>query len=166
MTTQRSGRTLALALSLLLACILYSPILSGRIPFPSHLVTDFAPWNSLPGDAVTASHAEIGDLATQMYPWRTYAAQSIREGVLPVWNPFIMGGTPFLANAQSALFYPPHLLFYVLPFSLAWSLMFGLHAVLAGFFTFLFLKAIDCDDWSAIAGGLIFSLCASMSLRR
>ena len=35
---------------------------------------------------------------------------------VPLWNPYIMGGRPYLGNAQSAVFSPFNLPAYVLPF--------------------------------------------------
>src|SRR5579864_3514479 len=53
------------------------------------------------------------DVLDYFYPYRVYARDAIQGGRLPLWNPDIFGGVPFLANIQAALFYPLSVLFYV-----------------------------------------------------
>ena len=49
------------------------------------------------------------DAFTYFYPYRDYAARAIREGSIPLWNPYLFLGAPFLANPQTAVFYPLNL---------------------------------------------------------
>lgn len=51
----------------------------------------------------------------QFYPWHEIAKQILLSGRLPLWNPWVGMGAPLLANAQSALLYPPNWLLLVLP---------------------------------------------------
>ena len=44
----------------------------------------------------------------QFVPWRFYAFDALRQGHLPLWNPYNGGGAPLFANYQSALLYPPN----------------------------------------------------------
>jgi hypothetical protein len=70
--------------------------------------------------------------ALQFYPWREYAFDMLRQGQLPLWNPYNGAGAPLIANYQSALFYPPNWLGFGLP--LAWSMNVTavLHLFIAG----------------------------------
>ena len=52
------------------------------------------------------------DVFTYFYPYKAYAAEVVRQGRLPLWNPYLFMGVPFLANAQTALFYPLNFLLY------------------------------------------------------
>ena len=45
------------------------------------------------------------------YPNRILAWNAIRAGEWPLWNHLSCGGMPLLANAQSAVLYPPHVLY-------------------------------------------------------
>jgi hypothetical protein len=47
------------------------------------------------------------DAFVYFYPQRAYLAQSLVEGRLPLWNPYLFMGAPFLANPQTAVLYPP-----------------------------------------------------------
>lgn len=49
-----------------------------------------------------------GDILLYFYPYRDYAATALRSGAIPLWNPYIFMGVPFLANPQAAVLYPLH----------------------------------------------------------
>lgn len=68
----------------------------------------------------------------QFTPWHSYAAQVIRAGHLPLWNPLVGMGAPLLANYQSGLLYPPN--FLLMFTSVAWgqTLLVMLHLIWAG----------------------------------
>lgn len=51
-----------------------------------------------------------GDLAGFIYPTYRFAQEWITRGVIPLWNPYIFGGTSFIGDIQTALFYPLNLL--------------------------------------------------------
>jgi hypothetical protein len=54
-----------------------------------------------------------GDLAPFLYPNYYFAAQQLRQGVIPLWNPHLYSGAPFAADIQSGLFYPFNLLIFL-----------------------------------------------------
>jgi hypothetical protein len=135
---------------------LYFPALSGKVPFPNEMVLQFPAWKQ---PQVDWHYGDIGDLATAFYPFRAIASKSVRSGTLPLWNPDFLGGAPFLANAQSALFYPPNFLYYVLSLPTAWTLCLMLRVFLAGMFMTLFVRSIGASKAGAIFSGIVFSLC-------
>ena len=67
-------------------------------------------WRLLSGQFVVTGY----DTLTYFYPYRAYAGEVIRSGQLPHWNPYLFYGVPFLANIQTAVFYPLNALFYLL----------------------------------------------------
>jgi uncharacterized membrane protein YiaA len=92
------------------------------------------------------------DLLRYFYPIRLFTAESVKSGVLPLWNPYIFCGIPNLAFQQAAVFYPLSILYYILPFDLAFNLFLLLHIALAGIFTFFLAKRWGlCDSASIIA---------------
>lgn len=72
------------------------------------------------------------DLINQFAAWRAFAAGSVRAGDFPLWNPYTYGGQPFLGGLQSGLFYPPNVVFLVLPLDRALNLSILLHLIIAG----------------------------------
>ncbi|MDW8298923.1 MAG: YfhO family protein [Anaerolineae bacterium] len=51
-----------------------------------------------------------GDFSGQFVAFAHYQAQRLGAGEVPLWNPYNLGGHPFLADTQSAVFYPLRLL--------------------------------------------------------
>jgi hypothetical protein len=66
--------------------------------------------------------------------YKFYLHASIHAGELPLWNPYVALGCPFLANPETAVFYPPNWIFIVLPEMPALYLFLAFHFWLAGFF--------------------------------
>jgi len=60
--------------------------------------------------------AELADPSQVFQPFLQFTSAQLPH--IPLWNPYISGGRPFLANAQSAIFSPFNLPAYLLPF---WS---------------------------------------------
>ncbi len=51
-----------------------------------------------------------GDFTEQYFPLRAFAAQEWVNSRLPLWNPYLYGGQPALADIQSGALYPPHVI--------------------------------------------------------
>jgi hypothetical protein len=143
-----------------LTLILYGPMLRGRVPFPADLVLQFPAFEtSRDLRAPVRPHAEMGDLVSEMYPWKTYTRRAALAGTFPLWNPHLLLGTPFAGDPQPALFYPPTLLYALLPTPLAWSLQFLLRTVLAGFLAALLARALGAMPAAALLSGVVFAFC-------
>jgi hypothetical protein len=97
-----------------------------------------------PADRMTIA---AGDFTEQYFPLRAFAAQEWVAGRVPLWNPYLFGGQPALADIQSGALYPPHVLESLL---LGWSgfgfplwaleLQAILHFSLEAVGTFLFVR--------------------------
>ena len=47
-------------------------------------------------------------------PNKVHGAEALRSGRLPLWNPYVGLGRPFLADTETAVLYPPNLFYVVL----------------------------------------------------
>ena len=81
-----------------------------------------------------------------------------RSGHLPLWNPEIFGGLPFVAAGSGDIFYPTWLLRYVLPVTTAGNVSFFAHYILAGLFTYLLLRRLQVGWTGSVVGGLAYEL--------
>src|SRR5512140_2474908 len=76
-----------------------------------------------------------GDLAQFLYPTYKFAAEWWRRGVIPLWNPYLFGGMPFVGDIQSGIFYPLNLLTFFIASPLEFrdlELLSVLHFYIAG----------------------------------
>jgi hypothetical protein len=102
------------------------------------------------------------DMYVFAYPMKVFAGISIREGLIPLWDPYLGAGMPFLANLQSEVFYPPNFLFYFLPSHLALKLFIVLHFFLSGAFTYFFTRELDLSRFSALFSAVVFTFSGSL----
>lgn len=93
------------------------------------------------------------------YPVREFAAQMMRQtGDIPLWNPYLFGGMPYVASMNGDMFYPTFLLRLILPVDVGMTWGFILHMFLAGCFTYWFLRKIGMSFGAALVGGLAYMM--------
>ena len=145
----------------LLPCLLLAPVVFGGDVFlPADLLRDIAPWRAAP-NAQVPWNPLMWDGMAEFYPWRMFAAETLRSGFLPLWNPHQFCGTPFAANAQSAVLYPLNLVFCVLPVARAFGVSVLLHLFLTGGFLYAFLRspALGLGRGAALLGAVAWQMC-------
>src|SRR5215831_16776359 len=116
----------------LITAINYFPVLWGQVPFPRDIVMEHSAWDGQPRSTPPQQVAQLIDIVAMFYPFRALAARGANERAFPLWNPYIMSGAPFEANAQSALFGPSTLLYYLFPLKAAWAISLFIRLLLAG----------------------------------
>ncbi len=107
----------------------------------------------LPSSRIVAGN----DLTHMFYHWLSFARSSIHQGRLPLWNPYLSSGLPFVANPQPALFYPPTWLALLLPVPKALGLIVVLHLWLAGTGMYAWLRAEGASKAGALVGGTVIA---------
>ena len=118
-----------------------------------------------PRAPVLLGHPTQADVTHQFYPWRAFAADELRRGSVPLWNPYVCCGQPFAAGWQSAVFYPPNLAFLILPVHVVINWGFAGHLMLAGAFTFLYLRLLGAGRFAGLVAAISFTLSSTMVLR-
>lgn len=98
-----------------------------------------------------------GDTWMLYYPAKAYMAQMIHQGKLPLWTPNIFFGFPLFAEAQVAALYPLHFVYMILPAATAFNLSIILRFLLAGLFTFLYVRRITQNRWAAAVSAVTFA---------
>src|SRR6202165_47085 len=93
------------------------------------------------------------------YAFREFAASTLKAtGHFPLWNPYLFGGMPYIAAMHGDIFYPTFLLRMVLPTDAAMTWGFIIHIVLAGLFTYGFLRALGYSFYGALIGGIAYMM--------
>ncbi|MSP12875.1 MAG: hypothetical protein EXR62_07950 [Chloroflexi bacterium] len=103
-----------------------------------------------------------GDFVEQHYPMRFFVASELRQGRLPLWDPYTFGGEPAVAESLFATYYPLGLWQAIYPAGAFpfWALEMEAiaHLALGGIFTFLFVRRLTGNMVAALVSGLAFSL--------
>lgn len=136
--------------------------LKGMLPIPSDTIVGlYYPFKEIyfktNPNGVPFKNFLITDPVRQQIPWKELSIQSLKVGNLPLWNPYNFAGTPLLANFQSGVFYPLNLIFFILPFVLAWSIFILLEPFLALLFTYLYLRNLNLRKLASLMGAISFS---------
>jgi membrane protein YfhO len=97
------------------------------------------------------------DQADFFFPLKLYTADRLRSGQIPLWNPWSGAGEPWLANAQSGVFYPPTWLFLIPSPALAAGLFLLVHFAIAAGGMWRFCKEEGVTDSGALAAAAIFA---------
>jgi Bacterial membrane protein YfhO len=97
------------------------------------------------------------DLLVFVAPFKHFLGERLRSGQLPLWNPYVYMGTPFLASLQSGVFYPPSALL-LLPFPLGFNLFLLAHYCIAVTGFWLFSRRLVESDAAAAVGAMTFAL--------
>ncbi|KKQ35243.1 MAG: hypothetical protein US50_C0020G0002 [Candidatus Nomurabacteria bacterium GW2011_GWB1_37_5] len=149
--------------------LFFWPIFKGYIPFPGDLLVNQNPYKSesflgfAPGGY--PDKAQGPDVITEIYPWRNFSINTLKDFSIPFWNPHNFSGNPQMANFQTAIFYPFNLLYFILPFNMSWTILIMLQPLLAGFFMYLFLrKSISLSNIASVFGAIAFSFCSYMTV--
>lgn len=107
------------------------------------------------GAWLVPQNGKMADPIYQYEPYRRFIVEELRAGRLPLWNPYIYCGTPFLTN----LFTPFSLPYFVTgsPVALAWQEV--LKALVGGIGAYLFFRnVLHVGYWAATVGAWCFPL--------
>jgi Bacterial membrane protein YfhO len=140
-----------------LALLMFAPGLwPGRMLSSSDQLWATAPWaaHAPPLSQPQGANPEHFDVATQFEPFLEHTRATLPH--LPLWDPYIMAGRPFIGNGQSAVFSPFSLPTYVLPKRPAPALTAALKLFVAGFGTFLLARALGIGFAGALLAGLVY----------
>lgn len=99
------------------------------------------------------------DTLSYYYPAANLTAAAWRAGEIPLWEPGVGLGYPYLADPHSMVFYPLTALLLLLPFPLAYNLFVAVHVPLAGTFLFLLLRRWQLSRPAAALGAGVAMFC-------
>lgn len=153
-----------IGLILIIWTIFSSPyFFQSKVPYPAkYQVTFFSPWSYYQEFAGPVKNGSMPDIIDQIYPWKYFTIQSFKNGQIPLWNPYSFAGNPHVANFQSAVFSPFNLLFLILPFVDAWSILVLSQTLLAGLFMYLYLREISVSKAGSVISSIAFMFCGFM----
>lgn len=105
------------------------------------------------------------ETVAQAYSWFHFWVESVRQGTLPLWDPYAFAGRSYPGEMQTAAFYPLHLILALFPFDrnglLApqlYHLYFVAVHLVAAWFMFALIRELGLSRFSAVIAGLCFSI--------
>lgn len=154
---------LAICLLFLLPLLLFWAVTVGpRTLLPADNLFVIEPWRPFADQfGVGVPHNELlSDLVLENYVWKQFIRESLAERQIPLWNPYLFGGLPFLAAGQHSALYPLSVIFYVLPLASAYGWFTALQLALAGLFMYIFARVLGLNRFGALLSGITYMLSA------
>ena len=99
-----------------------------------------------------------GDFMTYFYPMkqflRTYVLEHDR---LPLWNPYLLCGYPFIADIQVSAFYPGGILMYLFSPEKSYAATLAIHFLLMAMGMYLFAGRMGYSRLAAWVAGIVYA---------
>jgi len=147
---------------LVLPLILFWPVTAGkRTLLPTDNLIAFEPWKSAGAefDFTPPPHNSLlSDLILQNYLWKKFIRESFQARELPLWNPYLFAGSPFLATGQHSALYPFSLIYYLFPLPRAYGLFTVTQFFIAGLFAYIFLRVLGLNRLGATFGAVVYEM--------
>lgn len=105
------------------------------------------------------------DLYDQFAYWREFGFGEVRRGNLPLWNPHIFSGMPFMGGFQSALLYPLNVVYLILPLSAAINWGIAIHVFLLGTFMYLWTAYRGLHPLACLVSAVMLMFCGAHFLQ-
>lgn len=160
-----SSDLLVLGGLVLLPLLIFWPVTVGsRTLIPADNLFQWAPWRAYAETygAATPHNELLSDLLLENYAWKRFILEAIRERQIPLWNPNLFAGVPFLATGQHSALYPFSVLFYFLPLERAYGVFTVSQLFLAGAFMYLFGRVLGMRRGAATLAAVVYQLCSYM----
>ncbi len=142
----------------LAAGFLWRPLATGGVLLPADIPLryDHAWKAGRDPSRIQVENPLLGDVVDYYYPYRVHALGELGRGHVPLWNPWILAGTPFFASAQAALLDPVNVLTLPSGPLASWTHGALLRIALLGWFTFCFARGLVRSALAAAAAGIVF----------
>ncbi len=95
-------------------------------------------------------------------PMYAFIKGCLREGFFPLWNPHQGCGYPFISMMHLGFFWPLNFLLYFLPSAYGWDALILCRFLLAGLFTYLFMRGLRFGRIPSFGAGVCYMLSGPM----
>jgi len=162
----RNNAKIFVLLSIVLCIAFYDIVLLGKT-----LKVTTANSQALPNGVYGQEHnkprfipANGTDAPVSEEPIYEFIKQNLSRGILPLWNPHQACGYSLIGMLEVGLFFPLTLIMYLLPNIISCDVLILSRLLLAGFFTFLFMRRIGFKEVPALCAAIAFMLSGPMVL--
>jgi len=99
------------------------------------------------------------DLHLHFFPQKLRFIEFIRSAQLPLWDPYLNGGQPYLADLNNMALYPTNLLYVVLPPLFALNLDIVFHILLCAVAVYCLARSLGLSPVASLVAGAMYGFC-------
>ncbi len=159
MSTSRETLAFVLILGVCLTAFFFETLIGGKVLSPADVLLVSASFRDEKTGDYEPANRLLMDPVLQFQPWLEFNRRMVRSGRLPLWNSHAGCGVPHLANGQSAVFDPFHLLAYLGPTPRAYAWIAVARLFTAGLGMFLLARSWGLGFWGRWFAGLVYPFC-------
>lgn len=100
----------------------------------------------------------FGDNYSLFVPTKLFTNYWLQQGILPLWNPTIFGGLPWLEDISNSIVYPSTLLFLIFSAGTALMLTLMAHLALTLFGSYFLTWKWTKHHWASVAAAVLWTL--------
>jgi len=143
-------------------------VLDAKLPLSANfLVSFFNPWSQEKftgwDQGIPYKPVGIDDLRI-FYPQRLFTQAVLNTGQLPFWNPYSFSGNYHIGLSETAVFYPPFLIFFIFPQAFSWLIM-QIFLPVIGFAGMYYFLRFHLTRPYALFGGIVFGFSGIVLVR-
>lgn len=97
-----------------------------------------------------------GDLSLLFYPGYVYFRECVSQGRLPLWDPYVGCGEPFLADLQHGVFYPPNVIYLLVRPAVGITIVTCFHVFLAAFGSYVLCRLLAISRTGSLLAGVLY----------
>lgn len=134
--------------------------IGGRTLVPTENLFQFEPYRSLATEygAQQPHNMLYSDLVLENVEWRLFVSRQVAERKIPLWQPNILAGSPFIAAGQGLTLYPFSLLFLMLPPASAYGWFTVLQLWIAAINMYVLVRVLGIRRPGALMAALAYQL--------
>jgi hypothetical protein len=159
MVSRRESLAFCATLAICVTAFFHETLLGGKVLSPADVLLVSQSFRKETTGEYQPANRLLLDPVLQFQPWLEFNRWMIRSGRLPLWNGFAGCGAPHLANGQSAVFDPFHLVAYLGATPAAYAWMAALRLWTAGLGMFLLARSWGLGPWGRWFSGLVYPFC-------
>jgi hypothetical protein len=156
MSCRREVVAFGAVLGAIVAAFFYESLFLRKVLSPADVLFVSASFRGESTAEFEPANRLLMDPVLQFEPWLEFNRRMIRSGRLPLWNGSAGCGAPHLANGQSAVFDPFHLIAYLSSVPLALGYMAACRLWVAGLGMFLLARSWGLLHWGRWFAGLTY----------
>lgn len=144
-----------------ISCFFWKVFILNKVALPGDFVVGvYYPWLDYKWGyvaGVPVKNPITTDVVSLIFPEQILSIDLLKQGQLPLWNRFILTGTPLFANLQAAPFSVTNFLYFLTDTLTAWNLQIILQHVFAALFMYLLLRHWKVSKLASLFGGIVYT---------